>query len=98
MNAKTFAVGIILVFLAFTLSCIVIPLPAITYWEPLPGIRLPTITVALINPVEWLVYPLALIGGILLVFGATSDTGLRIVLTLLLVVGIFLIQTPFWRF
>ncbi len=85
MNAKSFAVGLIMVFLALIINRISIPVPGIGDWQPFPGIHVPVPTINYVNPLGWLAYPLIFIGAIFLVFGITSNNAVRIILMILII-------------
>lgn len=83
MNAKVFVVGLILVFLAFAVNQIAIPIPGVIDWEPWPGVHIPIPGINYVNPLGWLVYPLALVGAIFIIFGLTANAPLRIILAII---------------
>lgn len=84
MNAKSFAVGLIFIFLGFSLNQVCIPVPNVGDWEPFPSVHIPVPTVNYVNPLGWLVYPLIFIGAIFLAFGITSSNTIRVILMMLI--------------
>lgn len=92
LNAKVFALGIILVFLAWYINTISIPMPSVEYWAPFPGVSIPYPTIVWGNPLGFLSLPLILIGAILVAFGLVSNKIARITLTILIVVWVLMFK------
>ncbi|RLI47123.1 hypothetical protein DRO69_01400 [Candidatus Bathyarchaeota archaeon] len=92
MNAKAFAVGVILVFLGWYVNTISIPMPGVDYWSPSSGVTIPYPTIVWGNPLGFLSLPLVLIGAILIAFGLFENTAIRIVLTILIVVWVLVFK------
>ena|GEM_PF-3258554 len=92
MNAKAFAVGVILVFLGWYINTISIPMPGVDYWSPFPGVTIPYPTIVWGNPLGFLSLPLVLVGAIFIAFGLVSNTAIRIILTILIIVWVLVFK------
>jgi len=90
LKAVPFAAGVILLFLAWTVNQVSVPVPSVNWWD---GIPIPTIQ--WVNPLGFLVLPLMFIGSILIVFGLTENDKLRIVLTIIIVIATYLFLRGF---
>jgi len=95
LNAKAFALGVILVFLGWYVNTISVPMVSADCWAPFPGVTIPYPTIVWVNPLGFLSLPLVLIGAILISFGLFSNTTIRIILTILIIVWVLVFKaTP----
>jgi len=70
-------------------------MPSLYYWTPVPGVTIPYPTIVWGNPLGFLCLPLILVGAILIAFGLVSNTTIRIILTILIVVWVLVFKaTP----
>ena len=92
INAKTFAIGVILVFLGWYINAISIPLPGVGCWTPFPGVTIPYPTIVWGNPLGFLSLPLVLVGAIFIAFGLVSNKIARIILTVLVVIWVLMFK------
>jgi hypothetical protein len=90
LKAVPFAAGVILLFLAWAVNQVSVPIPGVNWWD---GIPIPTIQ--WVNPLGFLVLPSMLIGSILIVFGLTENDKLRIILTIIIVIATYLFLRGF---